>query len=189
MLTPVDPGRPGYAPEDLLTANATSVEANENWFHPSTSDGTDDVPAEVVEAVAQLVSTWATALGDAAPRLSGHQFRALEAVERVRGVNLTRLAEALRLAVPACSRLCGRLEAAGLLERRAHPASRREVILVVTPEGRHAVQAVTARRHRNLAAALARVPPPDRAALLRGLRALHAAGVQGPEHRTDGTHP
>ncbi|WP_042433488.1 MarR family winged helix-turn-helix transcriptional regulator [Streptacidiphilus anmyonensis] len=157
------------------------MQTNENWLHPLALEGPDAAAAdEVSQAVAKLVAMWSSALGHVAPQLSGYQFRALEAVVREPGVNMTGLAEALRVGPPACSRLCGRLEAAGLLERRSRPGDRREVVLGVTAEGRRVVKAVTARRHHELAASLARMTPDDRDALVGGLRALHAHGVGHP---------
>ncbi len=167
--------------EFLVTAIATSVQTDENWLHPLSLEGPDAAAAdEVSQAVARLVTLWSSALGKVAPQLSGYQFRALEAVHREPGVNVTGLAETLRVGAPACSRLCGRLETAGLLERRTHPGNRREVVLGVTPEGRRVVRAVTARRHHDLAASLARMAPGDREALVGGLRALHANDVGHP---------
>ncbi|MER6300570.1 MarR family transcriptional regulator [Kitasatospora sp. NPDC001539] len=163
------------------------MQADENWFHPSTSGGFDEAAAgEVPQAVAALVSLWRSALDRTAPQLSAYQFRALEAVEREEGLNLTGLAGMLEVGTPACSRLCGRLEAAGLLERRAHPRRRREVVLAVTPEGRRTVREVTARRRDDLAAVFARLTPEDRAALVHGLRALFAVVAERPRQESGG---
>jgi DNA-binding MarR family transcriptional regulator len=163
--------------EFLVAANATSEHTEKNRLHPSASNGPDAVAAdEVSQAVAKLVAMWSSALVQVAPQLSGHQFRALEAVDRDPGVNLTGLAEVLQVGAPACSRLCGRLEAAGLLERRSRPGNRREVLLAVTADGRQVVRAVGARRRHDLAASLARMAPEDRDALVGGLRALHTHG-------------
>jgi DNA-binding MarR family transcriptional regulator len=158
-----------------------------NWLRPVALEGPDAAAAdEVSQAVAKLVAMWGSALGQVAPSLSGYQFRALEVVHREPGVNMTGLAETLSVGAPACSRLCGRLETAGLLERRPRPGNRREVVLGVTAEGRRVVRAVTARRHRDLAASLARLAPEDRDALVGGLRALQADGFdQPPESRLD----
>jgi DNA-binding MarR family transcriptional regulator len=76
---------------------------------------------------------------------------------------------------PTASRLCDRLEAAGLLERLLHPHRRREVQLVLTGRGRQVLNEVAARRSQALAAVLAAMEPGERAALSGGLRAFLSA--------------
>lgn len=61
--------------------------------------------------------------------VSPSQLRALIVIEQRPGVNRRDLGEALGSAPPSVSRLCDRLEAAGLLERSPARNSRREVEL------------------------------------------------------------
>lgn len=90
-------------------------------------------------------------------------------------MNLTALAERLGIGLPTASRLCDRLEAAGMLERTCHPHKRREVQLRLTAPGRQVLSDVTGRRVQALAFALEEMEPAERAALRRGLKALRRA--------------
>jgi DNA-binding MarR family transcriptional regulator len=140
------------------------------------------VALEVADAVDGLTNLWSVAAQGASLRLSPHQLRALRILESEPGLNLTTLAESMEIGPPTASRLCDRLEAAGLLERLLHPHRRREVQLVLTGRGRHVLNEVAARRSQALAAVLAAMGPGERAALSGGLRAfLSAQGDTGKE--------
>jgi DNA-binding MarR family transcriptional regulator len=101
--------------------------------------------------------------------LSLHQLRALRALHGAPEMNLTALAERLDIGLPTASRLCDRLEAAGLLERALHPLSRREVRLTITAPGRQVLADVAARRSQALAVALAAMTPGELESLRQGL--------------------
>ncbi|MFF4399485.1 MarR family winged helix-turn-helix transcriptional regulator [Streptomyces sp. NPDC001480] len=138
-------------------------------------DGPEAIALELFDAVESLTTLWSLAAQEAALRLSLHQLRALRALEAAPGVNLTALAQRLDIGMPTASRLCDRLEAAGLLERALHPSKRREVRLSLTSHGRHVLDDVAARREQALAAALAAMRPAERTALRRGLKAFLAS--------------
>jgi DNA-binding MarR family transcriptional regulator len=138
-------------------------------------DGSDAVALEIADAVESLTDLWSLAVQEAPLRLSLHQLRGLRALEIAPGLNLTGLAERLDIGLPTASRLCDRLEAAGLLERMAHPHKRREVQLSLTTQGRRVLSDVAERRTRTLAAVLRRMETDGRAALSRGLNAFLAA--------------
>ncbi|MFI5683162.1 MarR family winged helix-turn-helix transcriptional regulator [Streptomyces sp. NPDC051636] len=142
-------------------------------------DGPEAVAVEIADAVENLATLWSLAAQDAALRLSLHQLRALRTLEAAPGVNLTALAERLDIGLPTASRLCDRLEAAGLLERALHPHKRREVQLRLTTHGRRVLGDVAAHRRQALAAALAAMRPAERSALRRGLRAFLATRPTG----------
>ncbi|WP_164704301.1 MarR family winged helix-turn-helix transcriptional regulator [Blastococcus litoris] len=63
------------------------------------------------------------------------QLRAVGVLDGLGVANLGRLAADLGIAVSTTSRLVDRLVAAGLVDRRQSPHSRREVALSVTPRG------------------------------------------------------
>jgi DNA-binding MarR family transcriptional regulator len=130
--------------------------------------------------VQRLAFLWARAPSSVTPRLSVQQLRALEGVDAAPGVNLTGLADTLDMGVPTASRLCDRLEAAGLLERGISPENRREIHLRTTSRGRDLVDQVAAQRSSDLASLLQGMPPKRRAELLSGLQALPPA----PPERT-----
>ncbi|WP_037857708.1 MarR family winged helix-turn-helix transcriptional regulator [Streptomyces sp. NRRL S-340] len=138
-------------------------------------DGPDAVAREIADAVESLTDLWTGAAQEAGLRLSSHQLRALRALRRTPGLNLTALAGGLVVGTPTASRLCDRLEAAGMLERTLHPHRRREVRLSLTARGRRALDEVAARRVHALAVALSALGPEERSALSRGMRALLAA--------------
>lgn len=130
---------------------------------------------EIADAVDTLTDLWSVAAQGARLRLSPHQLRALRILEISPGLNLTALAENMDIGLPTASRLCDRLEAAGLLERVLHPQKRREVRLSLTGQGRQVLDEVSARRAQALAAVLATMGTTERAALGRGLRGFRSA--------------
>ncbi|GAA4979220.1 hypothetical protein GCM10023257_16280 [Streptomyces hyderabadensis] len=146
-------------------------------------DGPRAAALEIADAVDVLAALWSLAAHKVTLRLSVHQFRALHVVQAAPGMNLTALAERLAITLPTASRLCDRLEAAGLLERAPHPRNRREVRLGVTAQGRQVLDDVARRRAQDLAAVLTVMRPEDRTALSGGLRAFlaaHESALQEP---------
>ncbi|MEU6574122.1 MarR family transcriptional regulator [Streptomyces sp. NPDC046805] len=143
------------------------------------AEGSGDDPSagahEIADAVERLVSLWSMTAQEAAVRLSLHQLGALRALETAPEMNLTGLAERLDIGLPTASRLCDRLEAAGMLERALHPRKRREVQLRLTGHGRRVLDDVAHRRTQALAGALAAMEPADRSALIRGMKAFFPA--------------
>ncbi|MFE1442345.1 MarR family winged helix-turn-helix transcriptional regulator [Streptomyces sp. NPDC058739] len=135
---------------------------------------------EVADAVDGLADLWSLALQEASLRLSPHQLRALRILGAAPGLNLTALADAMDIGLPTASRLCDRLEAAGLLERVLHPHRRREVRLNLTGRGRQILAEVASRRSHSLAGVLAAMEPAGREALGRGLHAFLAAQHDPP---------
>ncbi|MER7406412.1 MarR family transcriptional regulator [Streptomyces sp. NPDC000070] len=138
-------------------------------------DGAEAVALEIAGAVESLTNLWSLAVQQAALRLSVPQLRALRALQTAPGANLTALAERLEVGLPTASRLCDRLEAAGLLERTLHPLKRREVQLSLTRNGLLVLTDVAERQRRALAAVLGMMDPAERAALSRGMKAFIAA--------------
>lgn len=113
-------------------------------------------------------------LGSAVPPA---QMRALLIIGGSGGLNLSRLAGALGASASAASRLCDRMQAAGLLTRDRASASRREIVLVPTESGRRLAEWVRGRRRAALGEVLAGMSPDGREALAHGLSEL--AGAEG----------
>ncbi|MEU1256331.1 MarR family winged helix-turn-helix transcriptional regulator [Streptomyces chartreusis] len=134
---------------------------------------------QLAEAVKNLVALWFSAVDDVRPRLPPRQIRALEAIARRPTLNVTALAEHLGIGLPTASRLCDRLEAAGLLRRHVRPGDRREVRLEVTDQGLRLLADVTERLSAYLADALEAVPPDRRLRLEQVLRAVQEADGEG----------
>ncbi|MDI5964400.1 MarR family transcriptional regulator [Streptomyces sp. SL13] len=140
---------------------------------------------EIAAPVAALTELWARGGAAASPRLSAHQLRALGIVAQEEGTNITGLAEAAGMALSSASRLCDRLEAAGLLERTASPGNRRETALRVTHQGRTLLAAVDDRRRRDLNDVLRRMPPDRVRDLTSGLTAFQDAADPGRDAEQD----
>ncbi len=151
----------------------------------------DVVGRQLVDAVEHLVALWFSAVEDVRPRLPARQVRALRVVRGRPSLNVTALAEHLRIGLPAASRLCDRLEAAGLLRRCVQPDDRREVRLEVTAQGRRFLTDVTERLSLRLSTALDGVAPAQRVRLEQVLRAFHDGGFPAdPEPGADaGSEP
>ncbi|MFI5828117.1 MarR family transcriptional regulator [Streptomyces sp. NPDC051578] len=110
------------------------------------------------------------------------QLRALTVIDEREAVNLRDLGEALGSTPPSVSRLCDRLEAAGLVQRSRATANRREVEVRLSRSGRSVLASVRAARARELEIVLARLSREERGALFEGLAAFRlAAGTDtGP---------
>jgi DNA-binding MarR family transcriptional regulator len=105
------------------------------------------------------------------------QIRALLIIDRAGSLNLSRLAEALGASASAASRLCDRIQAAGLLTRDRAAASRREIVLFPTESGRRLAEWVRGRRRVALGDVLQAMSPDGREALAQGLRELAASAM------------
>lgn len=114
------------------------------------------------------------------PKIPALQLRALHFVDAEEPLNLTGLATRLGTIPSSASRLCDRLQAAGLLRRRPATMDRREVELTATPAGRAVLTRMRDARRADLAEVLAGMSPQGRAALLAGLREFAAAAEALP---------
>lgn len=113
---------------------------------------------------------------DAAP-VSPSQLRALTVIEKWDGVNLRDLGEALGSTPPSVSRLCDRLEAAGLIQRSRGTANRREVELRLSPGGHRALTQMRAWRSSEIETVLTRIPAADLGALAESLQTFRTAAL------------
>ncbi|MET9508037.1 MarR family transcriptional regulator [Streptomyces flavidovirens] len=138
-------------------------------------DPLHDLSVQVSEAAEAVVAAWSQASHVASPRLSALQWEALLATRRRPNINLTGLADEVGAAPPAVSRLCDRLEAAGLLRREPGRTSRREIGLVLTVAGHELIDALLGRRYALFADVLSRMPSAERTRLLTGLLAFSKA--------------
>ncbi|MFD3541607.1 MarR family winged helix-turn-helix transcriptional regulator [Streptomyces sp. NPDC058662] len=109
--------------------------------------------------------------------VSASQLRVLTVIEHWEGTNLRDLGEALGSTPPSVSRLCDRLEAAGLLQRSRGTANRREVELRLSPGGRRMLAQMRTRRSREIETVLAMIPPGHLTAVAEGLQAFRAAAL------------
>ncbi|MFC9975354.1 MarR family winged helix-turn-helix transcriptional regulator [Spirillospora sp. NPDC127200] len=119
-------------------------------------------------AARALIAVWRRAQ-DAVEHIPPSQLRAMEAIEHRTELNLRDLARELDVIPSSASRLCDRLEAAGLLARRGSDADRRQITLRLTALGERSLHELSARRRRDLHQVLSRMTPDGRDRLLHGL--------------------
>ncbi|MYW70098.1 MarR family transcriptional regulator [Streptomyces sp. SID8379] len=145
-----------------------------------------NLPFHTPERVAQAVSDVSELLQvlwgrgqEAAPSgpLPPSQFRALTVIEEQRRVNQRTLGEALGSRPPAVSRLCDRLEAAGLVERIASATSRREVDLRLSRRGASVLEELRSSRAREVEAVLHAMSPAQLRTLAEGLEQFRTAAT------------
>jgi DNA-binding MarR family transcriptional regulator len=137
-----------------------------------TSDDLDEVTDAVLMASRVLVAVASRSIAAVDESVTLPQFRALvvlDPADRTVG----------ELASTA-TRLCDRLVAKRLVTREVDPANRREVTITLSPSGRQLVNRVTARRRREIAAIMERVPARQRGAIVRALHAFRSAAGEEP---------
>lgn len=117
------------------------------------------------------------AIEDVGPNVPPVQMRALLVVDQANGLNLNRLAGALAASASAVSRLCDRMQEAGLITRKAGAASRREITVMPTEAGRRLADWVRERRQAAISRLLEQMTSDGREALARGLGELASAGL------------
>ncbi|MGX1882219.1 MarR family winged helix-turn-helix transcriptional regulator [Streptomyces sp. NPDC055287] len=134
-------------------------------------------PAHTASEVTDLLAVlWGRAqLQAPSGPISPSQLRALLVIERLESGNLRALGATLGSSPPATSRLCDRLEAAGLVERRLSPASRREVELHLSRPGRVLLDEVRQAQVLELAPVLETMSPEALTQLAKGLAAFRDA--------------
>ncbi|MGI8880230.1 MAG: MarR family winged helix-turn-helix transcriptional regulator [Jatrophihabitans sp.] len=133
---------------------------------------------ELTKQAQALVLLWDCAEDSAVPRIPPSQLRVLAVLGWHGPMNLNGLSLQLDAIPSSASRLCDRLEAAGLLERQVSAGSRREVTLSLSAQGRRRLDAFAAARSADFAAVLDRMSPQARTALLEGLKQFSAAAAQ-----------
>ena len=110
------------------------------------------------------------------------QFRTLVILSRTGRVNLATLAGLLGVQPSTTGKMVERLVSAGLIDRRPHPNSRRELMAELTPRGHAVVHEVTARRRAEIARIVEKLPPRERRGLVAALMAFTAAGGEPAMH-------
>jgi len=110
------------------------------------------------------------------------QFRTLVILSNRGRVNLATLAGLLDVGPSTTGRMVDRLVSTGLIDRRPHPHSRRELVAELTPRGRKIVQQVTAHRRREIARIVDKMPARERRGLVRALTAFTNAGDEPHAH-------
>lgn len=130
-------------------------------------------------ALVALTDAWEAAVDELGSTVPPAQLRAVLAIGGdASPVSMTELAVRLRTSVSAASRLCNRLQQAGLVARGPAVPDRRGVLVSLTPAGARLAAWVREQRRGSLAAILAGMTPAARRALIDGLRELPAAAAR-----------
>lgn len=106
------------------------------------------------------------------------QLRALLIIDQSGSLNLSGLATALGATASATSRLCDRMELAGLLRRDRAAASRREIVLLPTESGRQLAQSLRETRRAALEKVLREMSSHGQDLLVQGLQELAATQLR-----------
>ncbi|MFD8733084.1 MarR family winged helix-turn-helix transcriptional regulator [Streptomyces sp. NPDC059611] len=144
--------------------------------------------ARAMRGVIELLEVYWTRVPDAsfAASVSAPQLRVLYVLEQRDGINLRQLGAELAAAPSSVSRLCDRLEAVGFVRRSSSAASRREVELRLTPQGRAHLDRLRFLREERLVLVLARITPEARSRLADAMEAIRSALLA---LRADGAPP
>ncbi|WP_345469354.1 MarR family winged helix-turn-helix transcriptional regulator [Actinoallomurus oryzae] len=130
-------------------------------------------------AAEALVRIWTGPQNAPGVPVPATQLRVLFVVEQSGAINLSGLANELGALLSSASRLCDRLEAAGLIVRESGQQSRREIAIRLSPDGEALLDRVRRERQEQITKVLAQMPVGARQALLTGLTEFqNAAGAQ-----------
>ncbi|RZQ60505.1 MarR family winged helix-turn-helix transcriptional regulator [Amycolatopsis suaedae] len=145
--------------------------------------------AALLDLLAQpLVDRWNAGTAATRPRIPPRQLHVLLTVRGEGSVTLGTLGALLRATPSSTTRLCDRLQAAGLLVRVPGTVDRREVEVAVTAEGLRLLNRLQLAREQDLRTVLDGMSPHGRRALLTGLAAFaDAAAGPRPARAEDGT--
>src|SRR6201981_3212266 len=110
------------------------------------AESLDVITDALLTASRLLVAISARSIGQVDETISIPQFRTLVILSNRGPVNLATLAGLLDVQPSTTGRMVDRLVSAGLIDRRPHPNSRRELMAQLTAHGREVVSRVTAHR-------------------------------------------
>ena|SRR5687768_8401950 len=128
-----------------------------------------ELPARLRLAIARMARRLRQEAGD---ELSPSMMAALATIENHGPLAPSRLAELERIQRPTATRVLGRLEEAGLIERSADPNDGRGVVVCTTRSGSALLKKLRSRKNAYLARRLRELPDEDVAALERAAEVL-----------------
>jgi DNA-binding MarR family transcriptional regulator len=131
----------------------------------------DDALLALVRGMIGLSTRAADSLG----QVSVVQLRALTMLRELQPASLVQLAEGIGVTPSTTSRLVDRLVAAGFVDRRPSPESRRQIELRLSPDGEATLDRYDALRLRSMSEALEQLPEGRRDAVLDALAEFAAA--------------
>jgi DNA-binding MarR family transcriptional regulator len=136
----------------------------------------DDLTDAVLTASRLLIAVSARSLAAVEETLTLPQLRMVVLLEGRGPMKLTSLADLLEVNPSTAKRMIDRLITSGMVEREPNPASKREVVVVVSTEGRRVVAEVMKRRRAEISAIVERMPEHLRRGLVEALTAFAEAG-------------
>jgi DNA-binding MarR family transcriptional regulator len=138
--------------------------------------GTASREVEAVLAAADiLLRVVASSVAEVEDIVNTPQLRVLVRIHALGPQNLGGVAAELGVHASNATRICDRLVAGGLLERREDPADRRYVVLELTGKGKDLVNTVLEHRRQAIAEVISRMPAGRRPALAAAMEAFAAA--------------
>jgi DNA-binding MarR family transcriptional regulator len=189
---PGGPARPTVAPGNVSPSEGVAAQAapSQTRYKRLVLERADDadvaaVTSALLTASRLLVAISARSLAAAEERVTLPQFRLLVLLHVHGETNLVTLADRLAVNSSTALRMVDRLVDGGFVIRRAHPDSRREVLLRLTKAGRQIVDEVTARRREEIATIVSSMSARNRSGLVRALRAFAAAGGEIPPEQME----
>lgn len=141
----------------------------------ASSEEPADASQELLDHAESLVRLWDRAEDWAVPRIPPSQIKVLSLLGYRGEMSLGQLADEIGAIPSSASRLCDRLEAAGLIRREVPTHNRRAVRITATQEGLRRLDAFDQARREDFTPILEQMTPHARAALLAGLRAFSDA--------------
>ncbi|MBT2429551.1 MarR family transcriptional regulator [Streptomyces sp. ISL-112] len=133
-----------------------------------------EVPdADTAQVSEGLVRLWENVERHMAPVIPPAQLRVLQVVNRAGVLTTTKIAEMTGALPSSVSRLCGRLQTAGLLLKEENGSNRRETLIRLSPQGRELLRAVEGQRLDALQQVLELLGLPGSEAFLEGLTAFN----------------
>src|ERR1700739_1547519 len=139
-------------------------------------ESVDVITDALLTASRLLVAISARSMALVDETISIPQFRTLVILSNRGPVNLATLAGLLDVQPSTTGRTVDRLVSVGLIDRRPHPNSRRELVAQLTAHGREVVRRVTAHRRDEIARIVETMPPQARRGLMRALTGFTTAG-------------
>ncbi|GAY13347.1 MarR family winged helix-turn-helix transcriptional regulator [Mycobacterium sp. shizuoka-1] len=147
---------------------------------PNNGTADDDPSDAIIDALLTasrlLVAISARSIAQVDETITIPQFRTLVILSARGAVNVATLAGLLDVQPSTTGRMVERLVTAGLINRRPHPDSRRELVVELTTRGQQIVREVTEHRRDEIARVVAKMPNRERHGLVRTLTAFTVAG-------------
>lgn len=157
------------------------VQSSDRVTTEFTETDAEAVVDAVLTASRTLVAVSEQSLGGVAEETTLAQYRALVVLASRGSQRMVDLAGALGVTPSTSGRMCDRLVRKGLIRRHRARADRREVLVSITPAGRHVVDQATTRRRALLREILGRLPAGQQVAVARAFAVFAAAAGEIPD--------